>query len=73
MLPEFTHIAQLDKVQLARCFLALLQMALGLRGESETVVLAGGVVGPNQQRAPSTAQPWAQPVSWAQPRLLLVK
>lgn len=61
MLPEFTCIMLLDKVQLARCFLAMLQTALGFRLKSETAALAGRTTGVKPSLPTSeTISPWAQ-------------
>lgn len=71
--PEFTRLMLSDEVQLARCFLARLQTALGLPSKSDTAALAGRMTGstsasPHQRpisRPVQTQTPWAQPSSQA--------
>lgn len=69
MLPDFTCITLLDKVQLARCFLAMLQMALGFQLKSETAALAGRMTGVEPSLPTSeTISPWTQiQTHWVQP------
>lgn len=69
MLPDFTCITLLDKVQLARCFLAMLQMALGFQLKSETAALAGRITGVEPSLPTSeTISPWTQiQTHWVQP------
>lgn len=69
MLPEFTCIALLDKVQPARCFLAMLQMALGFQLKPETTALVGRITGVKLSLPTSeTISPWTQiQTHWVQP------